>query len=222
MQTDTVLEVKNLQKKYGSHLVLNDLSLSIRREERVALLAPSGTGKTTLVRILCGLEQADKGEVNLAEPIDVVIFQETRLFPFLTVEENIYLPFKACGKPISDEIRKRCEEWLDVCELGAFRAHYPFQLSGGMKQKVTLIRGLLDSPRLVIMDEPFQSIGMESKQAITQFLLKTNPQMTLLFITHIREELPLLAQRVIALQPPSINNLLPNTQKVFNLHKEIV
>jgi ABC-type nitrate/sulfonate/bicarbonate transport system ATPase subunit len=221
MQTDTVLEVRHLQKKYGTHLVLNDLSLSIRRGECVALLAPSGTGKTTLVRILCGLEQADKGEVHLAEPIDAVIFQETRLFPFLTVEENIYLPFKACGKPISDEIRKRCEEWLEICELGPFRTHHPFQLSGGMKQKVTLIRGLLDSPRFIIMDEPFQSIGMDSKKSIIQFLLKTNPQLTLLFITHIQEELPLLAQRVITLQPPLIINLLQNTQKVFNLHKEI-
>jgi|JFJP01.1.fsa_nt_gi ABC-type nitrate/sulfonate/bicarbonate transport system ATPase subunit len=222
MQTDTVLEVRKLQKKYGSNLVLDNLSLSIRRAERVALVAPSGTGKTTLVRILCGLEQADKGEIRLAEPIGAVIFQETRLFPFLTVEENIYLPFKACGKPISDEIRKRCDEWLEVCELGAFRARHPFQLSGGMKQKVTLIRGLLDSPRFVIMDEPFQSIDMDSKKCIIQFLLKTNPHMTLLFITHIREELPLLAQRVITLQPPLNTNLLPITQKVFNLHKEIV
>jgi ABC-type nitrate/sulfonate/bicarbonate transport system ATPase subunit len=208
MNDEILLEIKNLEKSFAAQAVIRDLSLTVRRGERMALCAPSGAGKTTLIRILAGLEKADSGRVMLKEQPPVTIFQEPRLFPFMTVEENIYLPFKTQEKVIDPQVRRDCQKWLEVCELAAYKKHYPFQLSGGMKQKVSLVRALLGRPRFVLMDEPFQSIGSESKLAIIRHFLQTNPQVSLLFITHIREEVPLLAHRVVYFQQPCLSQAL--------------
>jgi NitT/TauT family transport system ATP-binding protein len=168
----------------------------------MAIFAPSGAGKTTLIKILAGIESADSGRFILADTAPVTLFQEPRLFPFLTVEENIFLPFKIAGRSVDSEVQRRYQTWLEVCELKAFMQHYPYQLSGGMRQKVALIRGLLGKPRFVMMDEPFQSINGASKQAIIAHIIETMPELSILFVTHIAEEIPLLAQTVLYFPSP--------------------
>lgn len=206
MSSSVLLSVRNLQKAFGSQRVIRDLSFDLARGERLALFAPSGAGKTTLIRILAGLETADGGTCIFRAERPVTVFQEPRLFPHLTVEENIRLPFTATGQKFTAELNDRLMNWLIVCELERAAGQYPCQLSGGMKQKVAIIRTMLARPSFVLMDEPFQSIGMESKQEIIQYMLADCPNLTLLFITHIREEVQLLAQQVLYFEGTSLRN----------------
>lgn len=197
METQVYLKTNQLEKSYGSHRVIEKLSIEVHQGERIALFAPSGAGKTTLIKILCGLESAGCGSFELAGPEPVIIFQEPRLFPFLTVEENILLPLKLKQKELQEEQRLTYRRWMEVCELEKPASLYPYQLSGGMKRKVSLVRGLLGSPRFVIMDEPFQSIDMASRKAIIEHIKDTLPDLTLLMVTHDVEEVAQMANSVM-------------------------
>ncbi|HPH98436.1 MAG TPA: ATP-binding cassette domain-containing protein [Anaerolineaceae bacterium] len=202
--TDVMLAVRNVSKAFGAHQVVDNLSFTLNRADRLAIFAPSGAGKTTLLRLVAGLEQPDSGDITLQARSVITIFQEPRLFPFLTVEENIFLPFKAQGRAISPSDRQNASRWLEVSELLPFIHHYPCQLSGGMKQKAALIRGLLGHPDLVLLDEPFQSIGVESRQSLIRFMLDFTPGQTLLLVTHSGEEIQQLAQKVLVFQQPCL------------------
>lgn len=203
--SETLLSVQHLNKRFGDHRVIENLSFRMERGERMALFAPSGAGKTTLIHILSGLEPYDGGGYHFAGEKPATIFQEARLFPFLTVEENILLPFKVQDRPISPAVRESLRRWLEVCQLTGYTRHYPCQISGGMKQKTALIRGWLGNPQMVLMDEPFQSIDELSKRAILEHILRTNPQAAVLFVTHQAEDIPLLAQSVLYFQSSSLN-----------------
>jgi ABC-type nitrate/sulfonate/bicarbonate transport system ATPase subunit len=232
MAGDKVLSVQHLCKQYASNRVIDDLSFEIGWNERVALFAPSGSGKTTLINILAGLEKSDSGSFSLEESAPATIFQEPRLFPFLTVEENIFLPFKLQGKAITPAVRQNYKRWLEVCRLGAAVRQYPHQISGGMKQKAALIRGLLGEPRFAMMDEPFQSIDGNSKQAIIKHILQSNRQTAFLFVTHQAEEIPQMAQRVLYFQSSNLKQVVemdaadfqpnqPNLAVFINHRKEM-
>jgi len=203
-----VLKVDALTKYYDAHQVINHLSFRIRRGQRVALYAPSGAGKTTLIKILAGLETYDGGRFEFNDATPMTIFQEPRLFAYMTVEENILLPFRLHKITPSSEMWHYYQRWLDVCEVSAYTHHFPWQLSGGMKQKVALIRGLLGRPAFVMMDEPFQSIGQESKKVIIEHIQATQPELTLLFVTHIAAEVPMLADSVLYFQDGILENPL--------------
>lgn len=196
MTTEMVC-VKHMSKSFESQRVIDDLTFTISAGARTALFAPSGAGKTTLIQILAGLQKPDEGAVRVNVEHPVVLFQEPRLFPYMTVEENIFLPFKLRDRAITGETRHAYEAWLSVCELGDFRKHYPYQLSGGMKQKVSLVRGLLPNPSFVMMDEPFQSIGRQAKKVIIEHLLKKYPDLTILVVTHDPEEIQLMARQML-------------------------
>jgi NitT/TauT family transport system ATP-binding protein len=204
MKAEKILSVRHLYKQFAGHRVIDDLSFDLGWNERLALFAPSGSGKTTLINILAGLEPYDGGSFTLQESAPVTIFQEPRLFPYLTVEENIFLPFKVQKQPIPAAIWSSYHQWLEVCRLLDCVKQYPYQLSGGMKQKVALVRGLLGQPRFVMMDEPFQSIDRESKRAIMAHLQRAYPQTALLFVTHQAEEIPEIAQSVLYFQSPRL------------------
>jgi NitT/TauT family transport system ATP-binding protein len=204
--SDLILAVNNLTKQYGEHVVIDHLSLTIRRGEKLALFAPSGAGKTTLIKILIGIAPPTSGSFQLFDPIPVTIFQEPRLFPFMTVEENIFLPFKAQARSITSADRQNYRRWLEVCELGSYKQHYPHQLSGGMKQKTALIRGLLSRPTFALLDEPFQSIGGNSKQAIIEHIKDSNPNLSLLLITHNPDEVLQLVQSVLFFEQSNLSH----------------
>lgn len=196
-----IVTVSRLHKRFGDHAVIRDLSFSIGQGQRLAIFAPSGSGKTTLLQILAKLQQPDSGSIHLETVGDpVIIFQEPRLFPHLTVEENIFLPFQVQKKTLSAQNQKDYAAWLEVCELGNFRHRFPHELSGGMKQKVTLVRGLLQKPTLALLDEPFQSIGQAAKQAIIRHLLGAHPGLSMLLVTHDPDEVRLLAEAALYFQ----------------------
>lgn len=212
-----VLKVDALTKYFDAHLVIDHLSFSIRRGQRVALYAPSGAGKTTLIKILAGLETYEGGRFELIDAVPVTVFQEPRLFAYMTVEENILLPFRLHKITPSSDLWRSYQNWLQVCELGAYTHHFPWQLSGGMKQKVALIRGLLGRPSFVMMDEPFQSIGHEAKKAIIEHIKTNQPDLTLLFVTHIASEVPMLADSVLYFQEAILEHPIEVAAEDFQL-----
>jgi NitT/TauT family transport system ATP-binding protein len=203
MKTDAlaadILVVDGLTRRFGTAgpPVIENLSFAIPRGGRVALFAPTGAGKSTLINILTGLERADSGTFMLAARRPATVFQEPRLLPHMTVEENILLPVRMRRTPLSPALLARYEGWLAVCDLIAYTKHYPYQLSGGMKQKVALIRGFLTEPDFVMLDEPFKSLDGRAKQRIIRHILATYPGISLLFVTHTIEEIPLLAQTLL-------------------------
>jgi NitT/TauT family transport system ATP-binding protein len=193
MPTQTYLKVNQLDKAYENDLIIDQVSFEIRLGERLALFAPSGAGKSTMIKILSGLEPPSSGGYAYSGPQPVVIFQESRLFPFLTVAENILLPHKVRPNRMPAELSIEYHRWLEVCELEKVVEQFPYQLSGGMKRKVSLIRGLLGKPGFVFMDEPFQSIHPAGCQAMIEHIKQTLPELTLLFVTHSVEEVAHLA-----------------------------
>ena len=222
MEVKRLLEVSQLSKQYQGFPVIRKLSFSLNAGERLAIFAPSGAGKTTLLRILAGLETADSGEYRLADPAPAVIFQEPRLFPFLTLEENIFLPFKAQHKQVTPQVQKEYRQWLEICDLGESVKQYPYQLSGGMKQKAAIIRTMLGNPPLVFMDEPFQSIGAEEKNRMIAHLLTTMPNLAALFISHIADEIPLMADSVLVFQQQILADALILPAESFCAEKIII
>ena len=195
---DKLLHVEGLTKHFGVQPVIEGLSFAMRSGDRVALSAPSGSGKTTLIKILCGLEESDGGRFSLQAENPVTIFQEPRLFPYMTVEENVLLGLKLRRLPRTGRVMERYEAWLDVCELGRHRGRYPHELSGGMKQKVALVRGFVTDPDFVMMDEPFKSIDGAGKGTIIEHILERHAGATMLLVTHDVEEVRLLARSVMA------------------------
>ncbi len=200
--TDNLLVVENLTKRFGTpdgsrQTVIENLSFAVGRGARVTIFAPSSAGKTTLIDILAGLDRDYEGSFWLAAAHPATICQEPRLFPYMTVEENVFVPARLRGIPITSSLTATYRRWLDVCDLSPFAHHYPYQLSGGMKQKVALIRGYLTGPDFVMMDEPFKSIDLPSKQAIIRHILDAYPEVTVLFVTHDIEEVPLLTDSLL-------------------------
>lgn len=196
MNSDSMIKTNKLCKSFQSHQVIHNLSFELKQGERIAFFAPSGAGKTTLIRILAKLESVTNGSLLVNDPAPAVLFQEPRLFPYMTIEENIKLPWKINKTAWTIQTQKDYQKWLDICELRAWRDNYPYQLSGGMRQKAALIRGLLANPTLALMDEPFQSIGQAAKASIIDFIKTCYPNMTILMATHSLEEIPLLTDSV--------------------------
>ena len=192
-----ILAVSRLNKQFNTQPVICDLSFSLKPTERLALLAPSGAGKSSLINLLSKVDTAYTGSFAVNAHNPVTIFQEPRLFPYMTVEENIFLPFRLQGKSNTAHYQQHYRHWLAVCGLASYTRHYPYQLSGGMKQKVALIRGFLTGPDLALMDEPFKSIDVQSKATIMTHLLQCYPHTAMLFVTHNPEEIPLLAHSVL-------------------------
>lgn len=196
---DHVLTVTHLTKRFktAGPPVIENLSFAIPSGGRVTLFAPTGSGKSTLINILTCLDRAYEGSFALIAHNPATIFQEPRLLPHMTVEENVFLPAKLRKTPITPDLMTRYRHWLDVCDLAPYTQHYPYQLSGGMKQKTALIRGFLTEPDFVMMDEPFKSLDPRSKKAIIRHILGAYPGITILFVTHAIEEAPLLTQSLL-------------------------
>ena len=187
-----MLSVRKLTKSFGARRVIENLSFTIAAGERVTLFAPSGSGKSTLINILSGVAQPDGGDFALRAGRPATIFQEPRLFPFMTVRENIFFPWKIRREAVTGGLLERYQAWLSVCELDGHEQQFPHQLSGGMKQKAAFMRGMMTRPDFVMMDEPFKSIDVASKTRMIRHLLDEYPGVTLLLVTHNLDEIPLL------------------------------
>ncbi|MBO5213690.1 MAG: amino acid ABC transporter ATP-binding protein [Clostridia bacterium] len=190
-----MIVVKNLSKSFGTHPVLENLSFSVSPGERVLISAPSGGGKTTLLRILCGLESADSGTVQGILPGSVAYqFQEPRLFPQLTALENI-----TCIHPDPESARQTALLWLEKLGLAEAAHQYPHELSGGMKQRVALARALSADRPILFLDEPFTALDPELKDAVRNTVLAACEGKTLFLVSHDPKDGELLTERTISL-----------------------
>jgi NitT/TauT family transport system ATP-binding protein len=211
----SLLLVENLRKQFlrnnGSGtedlVVLDDVSFSVADGEFVTIVGPSGCGKTTLLSIIAGMERSDGGAVSIAgrrvsSPATdtVIIFQEDALFPWLTVAENVAFGLRNRG--IRKEERERiASEYVEMVQLGQFASSYMHQLSGGMKQRVAIARGLAMDPRILLMDEPFGALDYRTREILQSQVqtIHARTKKTILFVTHDVREAVYLGDRVIIL-----------------------
>jgi NitT/TauT family transport system ATP-binding protein len=214
--TAELIEVDGIRKAFavggGETLAIEEVSLRLREGEFLSLVGPSGCGKTTLLRAISGLLGIDAGEVrHRGRKVDgvlptlQVVFQEYNrsLFPWLTVDKNVRFPLKGVPKAEADE---RVRSALREVGLEDFAGHYPWQLSGGMQQRVAIARSVAAHAELLLMDEPFASVDAQTRISLEMMLLELweRLQISVLFVTHDIEEAILLSDRVLVLsQRPS-------------------
>jgi NitT/TauT family transport system ATP-binding protein len=203
------IELVDVSKVYaarrGENLVaLTDTTLAIRDAEFVSVVGPSGCGKTTLMKIVAGLVAPTGGEVRVSgtpvlgpRPDVGVVFQQPLLLPWLRVMSNVLLPVAVQGRS-KRRYRERAVELLELAGLEEFHRHYPFELSGGMQQRVAIVRALIHEPSLLLMDEPFGALDALTREAMGLELERIweADRKTVLFITHSISEAVFLSDRV--------------------------
>ncbi len=199
------LELSDVQKSYldssGSKFqVLGPIDLKVETGEFICLLGPTGCGKTTLLRILSGLEKSDRGEIGRGAGRFGYVFQQGALFPWMNVESNVMFPLKAIGMHGS-ECRVKAERILKMVGLYEFRKSFPHELSGGMQQRTALARGLVTEPELLLLDEPFASLDARTGINLQEMLRNLCGRLstTVIFVTHNIEEAVYLADRIIVM-----------------------
>lgn len=207
MNPDVKIRVEGLTKLFFKKKVgvraLDRVSFEVKNGEFVSLIGPSGCGKTTLLRILAGLEEASAGTYELVrddpnKPLQSMIFQERGVIPWMTVEENVAFGLRLRHAPKA-EIKERTEYYLNKVGLWEFRRHYPSEISGGMKQRVSIARAFANDPEILFMDEPFAAIDEQNKFILQEELLSIweETHKTVLFITHSIDEALLLSDRIL-------------------------
>jgi len=191
-----MLEIKNLNKKYGDRVIFKDLNLTVKPGEIMTIVGPSGIGKTTFLRILAGLMAADSGEMLLSgHQVDVtgnrlgaevgVIFQDFNLFPQYTVKENIGLAPKLVAGMDADEVTKLVEMLMMQLDLSSYQDQYPHALSGGQKQRVAIARALAMQPGVLAYDEPTSGLDEASTARVVDVIKDLQAQgVTQLIVTH--------------------------------------
>jgi NitT/TauT family transport system ATP-binding protein len=206
-----MLTVENLNKTYISHgsetSALVDINLQIEEGEFVCLLGPSGCGKSTLLKIIAGLIPATSGRIMInGQPVSgpgperAVVFQDYALFPWMTVRDNVEFGLEARRLPAAER-REVSRRLLKVVGLSEFAERYPHQLSGGMKQRVSIARALAVDPSLLLMDEPFGALDAQTRQLLQDELLRIwrEYRKTVVFVTHSIEEAIYLSDRIVVM-----------------------
>ena len=198
-EANKILELKNINKSYQSLKVLKDLNLEINEGEICCLLGPSGSGKTTIFRIASGLENADSGQIIKKSSLRFAyVFQTPRLLPWKTTEENLVFVQKNYGLETEKELRNLL---FELAGLASFKDAYPHELSGGMQQRLELIRAFTVKPDLVLLDEPFKSLDMKTRVNLRKLisLIQAESEVAIFLITHDPEEALLLGDRIYIL-----------------------
>jgi sulfate/thiosulfate transport system ATP-binding protein len=204
------IEVRNVSKRFGEHVALEDVSLSVPDGSLTALLGPSGGGKSTLLRVIAGLEHPDSGEVHIAgESMDSVapqhrevgfVFQHYAAFKHMTVRDNVAFGLKIRKRPKS-EIATRVDELLALVHLEGFAGRYPSQLSGGQRQRMALARALAVEPRVLLLDEPFGALDATVRRELREWLRRLHDEVhvTTVFVTHDQEEAMEVAEQIVVI-----------------------
>ena len=201
------VEVDRVTRKFGDFTALDKISLTVNEGEFVCVVGASGSGKSTLLRIVAGLDLPTSGEVRVnGSKIKGpgsdrgMVFQSYTLYPWMNVAANVGFGLKLKGYPLATR-EQRIDYYLDVVGLSRFASAFPKQLSGGMKQRVAIARALANQPQILLMDEPFGALDVQTKEVMQEFLLdiwrKTGT--TILMITHDVEEAVFVSQRIYVL-----------------------
>ena len=189
----TVIQIENLTKQYNTQLVLNEFSLLVRDGEKVAIMGESGRGKTTLLRIIAGLETYDAGQISGFDKKDVAyVFQEPRLFDSLSVIKNLIV----VSQQPSRVAEKKAMELLTLVGLEKDKAKYPSELSGGMKQRLALARAFMVDRPILLLDEPFSALDQETRNDMIEFVKARTKNKTVILVTHDSDDAHALCERV--------------------------
>ena len=212
---ETVVEVRGLSKRFGTTTVLNNISLQIRRGEFLSLLGPSGCGKTTLLRIIAGFEHPSEGQL-LIDGQDMagrpaysrntnMIFQQLALFPHMTVNQNLAFGLRM-KKMEPAKIRAKVGEMLDLIQLNGYENRMPDQLSGGQRQRVALARALVNSPDVLLLDEPLGALDLQLRLQLQLELRRLQKALnrTFIFVTHDQTEALTMSDRIAVLNKGEI------------------
>lgn len=197
-----------IQKETQFVNVLKDIDLEVREKEFLVLLGPGQSGKSTLLRIIAGLEQPSTGEVRLngkvidgPGPDRSMVFQTYSLFPWRTVRTNVEMGLKFRGIP-KPERRRIGQKYIDLVGLNGFESAFPHQLSGGMKQRVGLARAYANSPEVLLLDEPFGQLDAQTRYLMEQEVLRIweMEKKTVLFVTNNIDEALYLGDRIVIME----------------------
>jgi NitT/TauT family transport system ATP-binding protein len=201
------IAIRGLRKQFptkdGLFTALDNIDLDIPSGQFFVIVGPSGCGKTTLLRILAGLEQPSSGTVDVAteqssRPLNSMVFQGDSLFPWMTVYENAAYGLRL-RKVAESEIRDVVDHYLDKTGLTKFANRYPHQLSGGMRQRVSIARAFANDPEILLMDEPFSALDEQNKTLLQEELLRIwdETKKTVVFITHSVDEAVTMGDRIM-------------------------
>ena len=212
------ISIRNVSKRFGTFVALEDVSLDVPTGSLTALLGPSGSGKSTLLRIIAGLERPDAGEVHIAEE-DVTghapqergigfVFQHYAAFKHMTVHQNVAFGLKIRKRP-KDEIKARVHELLELVQLEGYAHRYPSQLSGGQRQRMGLARALAVDPKVLLLDEPFGALDARVRKELRVWLRRLHDEThtTTVIVTHDQEEAMEVAETVAVMNHGRIEQI---------------
>ncbi|NYE06857.1 NitT/TauT family transport system ATP-binding protein [Bacillus niacini] len=218
------LTIEKIQKSFVNDRkenvkVLDGINLNVKKGSFVSIVGPSGCGKSTLLYLVAGLDKADSGEIRVNGDLvtkpgreRVVVFQEAGLFPWLTVLENVTYGLNLKKMP-KEEAKAKALDVLKMVHLSKYVNSYPHELSGGMKQRVSIARALVMEPDILLMDEPFSALDEQTRMVLHKELLDIwrKTKVTIFFITHNIREAVLLSEEVVvfATRPGRIKEIIP-------------
>jgi sulfate transport system ATP-binding protein len=216
------IEVRNITKRFGNFVALNNVSLGFHPGELTALLGPSGCGKTTLLRIIAGLERPDSGQVlldnedasdrHVRERQVGFVFQHYALFKHMTVFENIAFGLRVKPRPerpSESQIKAKVHQLLELVQLDWLADRYPPQLSGGQRQRIALARALAVEPKVLLLDEPFGALDAKVRKELRRWLRRLHDELhvTSIFVTHDQEEALEVADRIVLMNKGNIEQV---------------
>jgi len=224
------IRIADLQKSFGPLVAIDRVSVDIEPGEFFMIVGPSGCGKTTLLRILAGLDTATAGTIEIdtpagsQRPANSMVFQGESIFPWMTVWNNAAYGLRMRNAPAA-VIKERVGHYLDATGLTRFADYYPHQLSGGMKQRVSIARAFANDPEILLMDEPFSALDAQNKLLLQEELLRIwdEQKKTVVFITHSVDEAVFLGDRIMVMtaQPGRVKSFvrvpLPRPRNIIEL-----
>jgi sulfate/thiosulfate transport system ATP-binding protein len=204
------ITARQVFKKFGDFVALDDVSVEAPTGSLTALLGPSGSGKSTLLRVIAGLESPDSGQIFISDEEKTnlppqkrgvgFVFQHYAAFKHMTVWSNVAFGLKIRRRPKA-EIKERVEELLELVQLGGFAKRYPAQLSGGQRQRMALARALAVEPKVLLLDEPFGALDARVRKELRAWLRRLHDEVhvTTVFVTHDQEEAMEVAEQIVVL-----------------------
>jgi len=236
--TQPVIEYEHITKQFWSQgsevTALQNVSLTVGENEFTSIVGPSGCGKTTLLRLAAGLEDPTAGQtVFRGVPIDGIntragyVTQDSNLYPWMTLRQNVEFPLEIQGVR-AGERRDRADEFIRMVGLEGFENHWPYQLSGGMQKRGSIIRTMVYEPSVVLMDEPFGPLDAQTRMVLQHDLLRIwgEKRQTILFITHDLTEAIAMSDKVVVMsaRPGTIKAVydipISRPRDVFQIHNQ--
>lgn len=207
-------QVNNINKSYKRLKILDNISIDFEENKTTCILGESGVGKTTLLNIIAGMTDKDSGEIiGFGDEGNSFVFQEDRLIEWKSVKDNI--SFVLENKMKRTEIEELIDKYLKLVKLEEYKYYYPKDLSGGMRQRISILRAFVYPSKILIMDEPFKSLDMNNKQIVLELFkkLRTVEKKTCILVTHDIEEALTLGDKIVILsnKPTKVKAIIDNS-----------